>query len=52
MTHPELPTDVTGSDPKLGKFYNSHSDVVRKGAPVHKNSAELVDFSIGIHMRL
>ena len=48
---PELSAYIARSDAKLCKFYDSHSDMVWKGAAIDKHSAKLVNFSVGIHMR-
>ena len=47
---PQLAADVARPDPELGQLYNPHSDVVRKRPTIDKDSSQLVNLAVSIHM--
>ena len=46
MGDPELPGDVAGPHPLVGKLHDPLANHVRKGATIHKHSSELVHTSV------
>ena len=52
MRDPELPGDVTRSDPLMGKLYNPLTNHVGERTTVHKHPAKLVHASMTCNARM
>ena len=45
-----MAADVARPDPELGELDDPHADVVRKRPTIDKDSAQLVNLAVSIHM--
>ena len=52
MRDPELPGDVTRSDPLMGKLYNPLTNHIGERTTVHKHTAKLVHASMTCNARM
>ena len=47
---PQLTADVARPDPELSQLHDPHPDVVRQRPTIDKDSAQLVNLAVSIHM--